>query len=467
MIHSFSINNTNIVLDVYSGAVHVLDDLAYAVLTGNTEQYSEESVAEAQKEIDTLISCGRLFSQPPKGTKEKETAFTKDRPQIVKSLCMHIAHDCNLRCKYCFAGEGDYSALVEKVKKAEKSRTLMSPEIGKKAIDFLIANSGSRRNLEVDFFGGEPTLNFDTVKAVIEYAGSREAEAGKNFRFTFTTNGLLLDDDKIEYINRHMDNVVLSLDGRKEVNDKMRIMKGNRLQNVTGCYDRIVPKFRQLVEARNHQNYYMRGTYTSENLDFSRDVLHIADLGFSQISVEPVIGPPDAFYSIKKEHIPALCEEYERLAIQMLEREKGERFNFFHFMLDLEGGPCAAKRITGCGAGTEYLACTPEGDLYPCHQFVGDEQFRLGNLDAGIVQTAGSGTSAGSGPSTWQEQFSRCNVYTKPECDACWAKYFCSGGCAANAFYTNGNIMEPDLIGCELQKKRLECALYLLAARVV
>ena len=456
MIHPFTVNNQHFVLDVHSGAVHMPDDLAYDILTGAPlDGYSEEAVAAAQAEIDSLISKGQLFSSLAAGIKESEIDFTNNRPQIVKSLCLHIAHDCNLRCKYCFASElldtekaspqarSDSLSVPEKGDAHIKnSRALMSPEIGKKAIDFLIENSGARRNLEVDFFGGEPTLNFDTVKAIVEYARSREAEADKNFRFTLTTNGLLLDDDKIEYINRYMDNVVLSLDGRKEVNDKMR----------GACYDKVLPKFQKLVEARGRQNYYIRGTYTRENPDFAKDVLHIADLGFSQISVEPVIASPRASYAIRQEDIPALCREYEHLAAMMLDRHsKGrEKFNFFHFMIDLENGPCAAKRITGCGAGTEYLAVTPEGDLYPCHQFVGDKQFLLGNLDDGVIKA------------DWQEKFSRLNVYTKPECAGCWAKYYCGGGCAANAFYTNGDIAKSDLTGCELQKKRTECALYLL-----
>ena len=444
MIHCFKINDCRIALDVNSGAVHVLDELAYEILTDNiSANYNQNEIAEAQAEIDTLIAKGQLYSKEI--DKPAEIAFTQNRQPIVKALCIHIAHACNMRCAYCFAGDGDYGAI---------SRSLMSPEVGIKAIDFLIKSSGNRRNLEIDFFGGEPTLNFDTVKAIVDYARSREAEANKNFRFTLTTNGLLLGDDKIEYINRNMDNVVLSLDGRKEVNDKMRKSADNSGES---CYDKVLPKYKELVEARKHQNYYMRGTYTRENLDFANDVLHMADLGFQQLSVEPVIGSPNAPYSIRQEDVPALCKEYERLAIEMLKRsnidDSTKSFNFFHFMLDMTNGPCAAKRITGCGAGTEYLAVTPEGDLYPCHQFVGDEKFKLGDLDSGVLQTE------------WEEKFSKCNVYTKPECDECWAKYFCSGGCAANAYHLNGDIMKPDEIGCELQKKRLECALYLLCAK--
>ena len=429
MTHIFTINNCNIALDVHSGAVHVLDDTAYGVLTGSLTD------PVAQKEIDGLIAAGQLFSPAP--NKEEEISYTQNRPPIVKSLCLHIAHDCNLRCKYCFAGEGDYGA------RGKKTRSLMSLDVGKSAIDFLIQNSGNRQNLEVDFFGGEPTLNFDTVKEIVKYAKSREDEADKNFRFTFTTNGLLLDDEKIEYLNQHMDNIVLSLDGRKEVNDHMR---------GKGCYDKVLPNFRHMAEkmTESQKSYYIRGTYTRENLDFASDIIHMAELGFKNLSVEPVVAPPSAPYALRQEDIPALCKEYERLSAFIATHPD---INFFHFKLDLLNGPCVAKRITGCGAGTEYLAITPEGDIYPCHQFVGDDQFLLGSLQLGIVKTL------------WQQEFAHCNVYTKPECDECWAKYFCSGGCAANAFHINGDIMKPDHIGCELQKKRLECALYLLQFR--
>ena len=444
MIHCFSINNCHIVLDVHSGAVHVLDDLACEILSGDNKKLKnrpQKEIKEAQDEINEIIAKGQLFSQPSDNVRESEILQLQNRIPVVKALCMHTAHDCNLRCAYCFAGEGDYGAI---------SRTMMSPKVGKKAVDFLIANSGNRRNLEIDFFGGEPTLNFDTVKTIVEYARSQAIASGKNFRFTLTTNGLLLDEAKIEYINRHMDNVVLSLDGRKEVNDKMR----KNMDDKASCYENILPKFLKLTEARGHQNYYIRGTYTQENLDFSKDVLHMADLGFSQISVEPVVGAPTASYSIRWEDVPILCEEYERLATEMLDRkQRGENFNFFHFMIDMTNGPCVSKRVTGCGAGTEYLAVTPEGDLYPCHQFVGDKKFCLGNLNSGL-QTEDA--------INWQAQFSRCNVYTKVECVSCWAKYFCGGGCVANAYFANNDIMKPDKIGCELQKKRLECALYLL-----
>jgi len=458
MVHCFSINGCNIALDVVSGAVHVIDDLAYKVLQTLLENFPDglpegeclqdhfpsENIDAVLKDFDSLIRKGQLFSTLSPGAQEAEINFAKqvhDSKKIVKALCLHIAHDCNLRCGYCFAGEGDYGTIT---------RNLMPLEIGKRAIDFLIAHSGGRRNLEVDFFGGEPTLNFDVVKGIISYARERETEAGKNFRFTLTTNGLLLDDSKMDYISTHIDNVVLSLDGRKEVNDKMR-----KRHDGSGCYEAILPKFQKMAKtinsAENHcKSYYIRGTFTKENLDFCNDVLHLADLGFSQISVEPVVAPTSASYAIGIEDVPTLCKEYERLATEMLARD----FNFFHFMLDMTNGPCAAKRITGCGAGTEYLAVTPEGDLYPCHQFVSDKAFLLGNLNTGVTNT------------DWQKEFSKCNVYSKPECDTCWAKYFCSGGCAANAFQANGDIMKPETIGCELQKKRIECALYLLANKI-
>jgi len=438
MIHCFKMDNVNIVIDVHSGAIHLPDDLAYDILSGASgteEKYTKEAIAEAIGEIDKLIESGQLYT---KSEEVKETAFIADRKPVVKSLCLHISHDCNLRCAYCFAADISYGNIAP---------SYMSLETGKQAVDFLIGSSSGRRNLEIDFFGGEPTLNFDVVKGIVEYARSIEDKFGKNFRFTLTTNGLLLDSEKIDYINKEMDNVVLSLDGRKHINDSMR--KCTEIGK--SSYEEVLPKFRELTEARRHQKYYIRGTFTNKNLDFAADVLHLADLGFEQLSVEPVVAPETAPYSIKREHLPAIKAEYEKLAKAMLKR--GFDFNFFHFMLDLTNGPCAAKRITGCGAGTEYLAVTPEGDLYPCHQFAGDEDFCLGSLDKGITNTK------------WQEQFDKCNIHTKPECETCFAKYFCSGGCAANAFHLNKDIMKPDEIGCEMQKKRLECALFLLAAK--
>lgn len=438
-------HGVNLALDVNSGAVHVLDDTAFQVLNcynadGKPDQEKltklkqilpEQEIQEAVDEIETLISEGSLFSEDP-----YEAYLPRwSKKTVVKALCLHIAHDCNLRCRYCFAGTGDYQG----------ERSLMSLEVGKKAIDFLIENSGSRRNLEVDFFGGEPLMNFDVVKEIVRYARSREAETGKRFRFTITTNALLLDKDKRDFINEHMQNVVLSIDGRKAINDAMR----QRVDG-TGSYDRVLPLAKTMVEERGHENYYVRGTYTRRNLDFAEDVLHLADEGFEQISVEPVVASADSGLDIREEDIPRACAEYERLAKAYVERRaSGRWFNFFHFMVDLEGGPCIAKRLRGCGSGTEYLAVTPEGDLYPCHQFVGQPRFLLGSVFEGL-----NGNPV-------REEFYNANVYEKPECRACWAKFYCSGGCAANAWKFNQDIKKPYKVGCELEKKRIECALWI------
>lgn len=445
MIHAFSMHGVNLALDVNSGAVHVLDDAAFRVLEcfipdGKPDQEKldklkevlpEQVILEAVEEIQTLISEGALFSDDP----YEDYLPRWSRKTVVKALCLHIAHDCNLRCKYCFAGTGEYMG----------ERSLMSLEVGKKAIDFLIENSGNRRNLEVDFFGGEPLMNFDVVKEIVHYARSREQDSGKRFRFTLTTNVLLLDKDKRDFINEHMHNVVLSIDGRKAINDAMR----QRVDG-TGCYDRILPLAKAMVEERGHENYYVRGTFTRYNLDFAEDVLHLADVGFEQISVEPVVASADSGLDIREEDVPRVCAEYERLAKAYVERRaNGKWFNFFHFMLDLEGGPCIAKRLRGCGSGTEYLAVTPEGDLYPCHQFVGQTQFRLGSVFEGL-----SGNPV-------REEFFKSNVYEKPECRACWAKFYCSGGCAANSWKFNRDIKKPYKVGCELEKKRIECALWI------
>ncbi|MCL1998403.1 MAG: thioether cross-link-forming SCIFF peptide maturase [Turicibacter sp.] len=429
-MYSFSMNGVNIALDVNSGAVHVVDELAFRLINElPVEGYEAAEIAVAQAEIEELRGKGQLFS----ASREKaERQAMAGRKAVVKSLCLHIAHACNLRCRYCFAGEGDYGG-----------GGLMSAEVGRKAVDFLIENSEGRRNLEIDFFGGEPTLNFDVVKEIVAYAKFREKAAGKIFRFTLTTNGLLLDTEKIEYINAEMDNVVLSLDGRKEVNDRMRPCVGG-----ASAYDMVVPRFLELVEARGDKSYYVRGTYTHENLDFSQDVLHMAELGFRNISVEPVVAAAGSPYAIRAEDVPILCAEYEKLAIYL---KANPRFQFFHFMIDLQNGPCVAKRITGCGAGTEYLAVTPEGDLYPCHQFVGVDsgKFYLGSLETGVT----ADTAA----------FSMCNVYSKPECRGCFARYFCSGGCMASSYSLGGDIRLPDEVFCQLQRKRLECGLYLLS----
>ena len=362
----------------------------------------------------------------------------KKRETVVKALCLHIAHDCNLACKYCFAEEGEYHGR----------RALMSFEVGRKALDFLVANSGNRVNLEVDFFGGEPTLNFEVVKQLVEYGRSLEKEHNKKFRFTLTTNGVLLNDEILEFANREMANIVLSIDGRKEVNDRMRPFRGGQ-----GSYDTIVPKFKKVAESRNQENYYVRGTFTHNNLDFSNDVKHLADLGFKQISVEPVVAKPTDDYALVNEDIPKIIEEYDELAKDIIRRAKeGEPINFFHFMIDLTGGPCVAKRLSGCGSGTEYLAVTPWGDLYPCHQFVGNEDFLMGNVDEGILRT------------DIRDEFKCTNVYAKEKCKKCFAKFYCSGGCAANAYNFHGDINDAYDLGCELQRKRVECAIMIKAA---
>ena len=450
MIHAYKIHGENIVLDVMSGAVHLLDDIAYDVLgcydsdgTLNPDklreltQYDETQINEAIVDIEYLIDNKMLFTDDP--YTEMLPVWTKQT--VVKALCLHIAHDCNLRCSYCFADTGEYMG----------HRSLMSLEVGKKAIDFLIENSGNRRNLEVDFFGGEPLMNFDVVKGIVEYAREREKESDKNFRFTNTTNAMLLDEEKRAYINENMHNVVLSLDGRKEVNDAVR----KRIDG-KGSYDRILPLIKKMVEERVGKEYYVRGTFTRKNLDFGTDVLHLADIGFDQVSIEPVVAAKDSGLDIRNEDLKAVCDEYERLAKEYVDRRKnGQWFNFFHFMIDLEGGPCIAKRLRGCGSGTEYLAVTPEGELYPCHQFVGHKEFYLGNVYDGL-----NGNSI-------REVFSDINVYTKPQCNSCWAKFYCSGGCAANAWQFNKDIKIPYEIGCELEKKRVECALWIKAQEFV
>lgn len=458
MVHQFKNNGYNIVMDVNSGGVHVVDDLVYdfvepvgklieagckdaeSILEKVLEEkkdcgYTREEIEEAVSELVELHEADMLYTED---IYEPYIDAFKKRQTVVKALCLHIAHDCNLACKYCFAEEGEYHGR----------RALMTFEVGKKALDFLVANSGSRVNLEVDFFGGEPTLNWQVVKDLVVYGRSIEKEHNKKFRFTFTTNGVLLDEDKLEFINKEMGNCVLSIDGRKEVNDRMRPHRGGQ-----GSYDEIVPKFQHVAESRGQMNYYVRGTFTRYNLDFSEDVLHLADLGFKQISVEPVVAEPNEDYAFREEDLPKLLEEYDKLAKAMIERKKaGKGFNFFHFMVDLEGGPCVAKRLSGCGSGCEYLAVTPWGDFYPCHQFVGNEDFLMGNVDDGIVRQ------------DIVDMFHDCNVYSKEKCKKCFAKFYCSGGCAANAYNYDGNINGAYDIGCELQRKRVECALMLKAA---
>jgi len=443
MIHKFSMQGTNIVVDVNSGSVHVFDDLSYEILDYYREyereqiieklsgKYDKMQIVEALDEIESLERDGQLYSEDPY---RDNLPLWKGKP-VVKALCLHVSHDCNLRCKYCFASTGDFG----------RQRSIMSPEVGKKAIDFLLRESGSRRNLEVDFFGGEPLLNFNTVKEIVEYALSKQKEYNKNFRFTITTNAVLLNEEHKKFINEHMGNVVLSIDGRPEVNDRMRC----RIDG-TGTYKDIISKIKDMAESRNQTNYYVRGTFTRENLDFSRDVLHLADQGFKQISVEPVVAAKDSGYDLREEDLPVLLEEYEKLAVEYVKRHKeGKGFNFFHFMIDLKQGPCIAKRITGCGAGHEYLAITPEGDIYPCHQFVGMDDFRMGSVLDGSLDL------------NLQNYFRSSNVYTKKECMQCWARFYCSGGCSANEYQFNGDINIPYKIGCELEKKRVECALWI------
>ncbi len=445
MVHQYKNNGYNIVLDVNSGAVHIVDDAAYDVIAlweSHTKDeileklqsdYEVEQIKEAIEETASLETEGILFTKDV-----YENILPKKQQTVVKALCLHIAHDCNLRCRYCFADEGEYHG----------KRALMSYETGKAALDFLIANSGNRRNLEVDFFGGEPTMNFQVVKDLVAYGREQEKVFDKRFRFTLTTNGVLLNDEIMEFANREMANVVLSIDGRKEVNDKMR-----PFANGSGSYDLIVPKFQKFAESRNQTDYYVRGTFTRHNLDFSKDVLHLADLGFKQISVEPVVAQPEDDYAIREEDLPWLFEEYDKLAEEMVKRHKhGDDFQFFHFMIDLEGGPCVIKRLSGCGSGTEYLAVTPWGDLYPCHQFVGNEKFCMGNVMEGVKNI------------DLREEFSSCNVYSKEKCQNCFAKFYCSGGCAANSYNFHGNIRDAYDIGCALQKKRVECAIMIKAA---
>ena len=431
-------------MDVNSGAVHVVDDLVYQLVPlleplvkekkdkgeildfvkAQQLPYTEEETAEAVDEILLLAQEGQLYTED---IYENYIDSFKNRETVVKALCLHIAHDCNLACRYCFAEEGEYHGR----------RAIMSYEVGKKALDFLVANSGNRTNLEVDFFGGEPLMNWEVVKQLVAYGRSLEEEHHKKFRFTITTNGVLLNDEILEFVNKEMGNMVLSIDGRKEVHDRMRPHRGGQ-----GSYDEIVPKFKKAAESRGQMNYYVRGTYTHYNTDFAKDVLHLADLGFKQISVEPVVAPETEDYAIREEDLPQLLAQYDELAEEMIKRRKeGNGFNFFHFMIDLEGGPCVAKRLSGCGSGTEYLAVTPWGDLYPCHQFVGNEDFLMGNVDEGVLRT------------DIRDEFKQCNVYAKEKCKDCFAKFYCSGGCAANSYNFTGNVNGSYDIGCELQRK--------------
>lgn len=453
MIHQYKLNGYNIVLDTASGAVHVVDEIAYDII----EQFEQKDKStllqeiyakypnEQQSEIDecyeqvlSLKESGQLFSID---TFKDMAGELKNRSAgIVKALCLHIAHTCNLNCSYCFASQGNYQG----------ERGVMSFEVGKRALDFLIENSGTRRNLEVDFFGGEPLLNFDVVKRLVEYARSVEKKHNKNFRFTLTTNGVLIDDDVIDFANKEMSNVVLSLDGRREVHDRFRVDYSGK-----GSYDKIVPLFQKLVEKRGNKDYYMRGTFTHFNPDFTNDIQQMLDLGFTELSMEPVVCSPDSPSALTKEDLPIVLAEYEKLAKMMLERKKqGKPFTFYHYMLDLSGGPCIYKKISGCGSGTEYMAVTPWGDLYPCHQFVGDEKFKLGDIFNGVTNL------------DKQNEFAKCNVYTRSECENCWAKLYCSGGCSANAYHATGDINGVYSYGCELFRKRMECAIMLYVANM-
>lgn len=454
MIHRYKLNGYNIVLDTYSGGVHCVDDLSYDIIglmdkgiereeikKDMLEKYSglkESDLEETFGEIDNLIENGQLFTEDNfKG----QNLDLKKRDSVIKALCLHVAHTCNLNCEYCFAGQGKYHG----------EDALMSFEVGKQALDFLVKNSGTRKNLEVDFFGGEPLVNFDVVKQLVAYARSIEKEKGKHFRFTLTTNGVLLDDDVIDFLNKEMNNVVLSLDGRKEVNDAKR----KRLDG-QGSYDIIVPKFQNFVKKRGDKEYYMRGTFTRNNLDFTNDIFHMLDLGFKELSMEPVVSKPDTEYALREEDLDTIYEQYEILAKEMIKRRRERNpFTFYHYMIDLTGGPCIYKRITGCGSGTEYLAVTPNGDFYPCHQFVGDKNFLMGNVRDGITNTK------------LRDEFKLCNVYSRKECENCWAKLYCSGGCAANSFNTTGSINGVYEYGCKLFKKRIECAIMVKIAEAM
>ncbi len=458
MIHQYQLGGYNIVLDVYSGSVHAVDELAYdaialldrgespeAVTAALLEKYKEhpevtkEEIASCLEDIETLKEEGRLFA--PDTYADKAFEFKK-RSTVVKALCLHVAHTCNLNCSYCFAAQGKFHGKAG----------LMSFETGKRALDFLVENSGTRRNLEVDFFGGEPLMNFEVCKQLVAYARSIEKEKGKNFRFTLTTNGIGITDEVIEWANRECYNVVLSLDGRKEVNDRFRVDVNGR-----GSYDRIVPKFQKLVAARGGKDYYMRGTFTHHNTDFTNDLFHMADdLGFTELSMEPVVTDPQSPEALTEEDLPRLFEQYERLAADMIRREKeGHPITFYHYMIDLKHGPCIYKRISGCGSGTEYMAVTPSGDLYPCHQFVGEEKYKLGNVWDGVTNT------------DLRDEFKLCNVYARPDCADCWARLYCSGGCAANALHATGDIHGIYEYGCRVFRKRIECALMIKVAEAL
>ena len=456
MIHAYKLNGYNIILDINSGCVHLVDEVAFDIISdyktkdketikaeilkkySNREDVTPEDINAVFDDIEELKTQGKLFTEDK--FRAMAPAFKK-RQSVIKAMCLHVAHDCNLSCKYCFAGEGEYCG----------ERGIMSFEVGKRALDFLVENSGTRKNLEVDFFGGEPSLNFDVVKHLVEYGRSIEKAAGKTFRFTYTTNGIILTDEIMQFCNKEMSNVVLSLDGRPEVNDRMRVNKAGK-----GSYDTIVPKFQKFAASRNQKDYYIRGTYTRFNKDFASDILHMADLGFKEISIEPVVADPKEPYALKEDDLPELLEQYEILAKEMIKRNReGKGFTFYHYMIDLDGGPCVVKRVSGCGVGTEYMAVTPSGDLYPCHQFVGNPNFLLGNVFSGVTNTSVI------------EEFKNCNIYSHTECDNCFARMYCSGGCAANAYNSTGSVTGIYKLGCELHKKRIECAIMIKAAEAI
>ena len=453
MIHQYKLNGYNIVLDIYSGSVHVVDDVAYDVISlyqekkeeeiisemmkkyGNRSDVDEEELHQCIEDVTALKKAGKLFTED---NFRNIPVDMKKETGVIKALCLHVAHTCNLNCEYCFASQGKYHG----------DRALMPFEVGKQALDFLVANSGDRVNLEVDFFGGEPLMNWEVVKKLVAYGRSLEETSHKHFRFTLTTNGMLVDDEVIDFANKEMNNVVLSLDGRREVHDRLRKdYQGN------GSYDTIVPKFQKFAAMRGDREYYVRGTFTHNNTDFTKDILHMADLGFDRLSMEPVVCSPDDPCALTEEDLPELFRQYEFLAEEMLRREKaGKPFTFYHYMIDLNHGPCIYKRIAGCGSGTEYFAVTPWGDLYPCHQFVGDSEYLMGNVWDGVTNQA------------MQENFRHCNIYARPECDDCWARLYCSGGCAANAYHATGDIRGIYEYGCQLFRKRMECAIMIKVA---
>ncbi|WP_130863603.1 thioether cross-link-forming SCIFF peptide maturase [Bacilliculturomica massiliensis] len=454
MIHAYQLNGYNIILDVNSGSVHVVDEVAYDLIRmyentpasqviekllekyGDRPDVTRQELEECLEDAEELKRCGKLYAEDDYMPRAEEF---KRQNTVVKALCLHVAHTCNLSCDYCFASQGKYHG----------DRALMSFEVGKQALDFLISHSGSRVNLEVDFFGGEPLMNWDVVKRLVAYARSREESCNKKFRFTLTTNGVLVDDEVIDFCNREMHNVVLSLDGRREVHDRLR-----RTVNGGGSYDLIVPKFQEFVRRRGDRDYYVRGTFTRGNTDFTEDIFHMADLGFTELSMEPVVCAPEDPYALRPEDLPVLFDQYEILAKEMLRREEeGKGFTFYHYMIDLEGGPCIYKRMSGCGSGTEYLAVTPWGELYPCHQFVGDPKYSMGNVWDGVTDQK------------LVEEFQSCSVDARPDCKDCWARLYCSGGCAANAYHATGSVRGTYEYGCQLFRKRMECAIMIKAAQ--